>query len=1315
MRLRPLLIILCIVLLAAGGSYVALRRLVDSEAAARQLGEALTGLTGHESRVTGGVRVVFAPDPTVVARDVVMAQAAPFDMREPLLRVSEARFNLRLMPLFSGRVEVRGVEMDRPRVVLLCDGQGRSGWDGLPDRLFDRLRARATGSEPAAPNPKAPENAAPLSPPGNGADTGAGAGRSTDPIPPTGGVVPSRSPALPVSPASPASPAQPVPTIPPVLPVSPVPADTPERVPAANEPRLQSSPATTWFSPQVVLTGKATLRIDNADLEWRNLATGAMARIHGVDVVLVARNGRLAEAALRHGLLEWQAAQDKRPASLRDLEASFTTPGGGWTAVRDALQGALDVMPHRKDAGGDADGSGGGVSGAGNDAGQGNTAGRNAATGHITAKGGAGALRMSCTYDLAPGVTGSVAVEAAVSPDLRGGAPEPASGLLPVAVRGTARARGHVPLGGQPVPFELSVPFDVEQGADPRVTGARLQLEQDVVEVTASLTGLDLWGAAGAPHAPDARLSLHPPDAPVAPIVPVAPVASVAPVAPVAGVALRGTAEVRRLSLPRWFGFARNLPVGLQHALDALSGHLEFVLDRHGLRVPVLKAEVLGMPLHGSGGVADFGAPVIAIDVAGADIDVNRVMPELAGADPHPLVHSGPPAVEVDDGSAATGRAPASNAAKGAIPAADDLPDVGYDIRVRAEKARGWKFDVGGLAFRCSPSREGTLLEFTAASFYGGTAKALLDIVDDYRLQFSATDVALARPAVIVSGRESVAGKLALKASVRGQGHTLGAVVASMRGTLDARIDDGFLLVWRNGALERQPFARFDLRGEASGQGLPGGKTPARLAWTGAWRTAMRTPSGADWEATANGPLLFDTATGLPVAADRLPATLRLSLPPALTDLDRAVEARFTGPVRFDFDAGSLSSERLELESLGARGTLSLTATGMNKTPAWAGTLSARFPDPRATLRGLGLPEWKMGDNALRAAELSGDFRQSGDTFELSNAQLVLDGQPVSGTVARISSQRPLWRFSLHADAFDADRYFAPRQPEPAPGEPDPPPSNEPLRYAWLRSFDADGRVSLGRCLFKQLRFDGFTAPILLRGGQLEVGPIASGFYGGTLGGSIRATAGDSLATRFVLDARDFDLEPVGLRFSGKDYVGGKAMLVLDVQGPLRTETDMPAALSGTWAFEVRDGFYSTRGKSSTPEQSKTSFTEARASGYMRTGVLHNDDFTLRSLLLTMAGRGWVDIARKRIDYTTDVSLVRVPTFPIRFQGDLRKPETSVRQSGIVTGTLGNLGSTVFDLLGGVIGMPLRVLEGLQDAARGNGNGTTSNSQPPGQ
>lgn len=1227
MRLRPLPIILCLVLLAAVGGYAALRHLIDSDAAARQLGESLTALTGHASRVQGGVRVIFDPDPTVVARDVVMEQASPFAGQEPLLRVAEARFNLRLAPLFFGQVEVRGVEVARPQLVLLADGEGRNGWDGLLERL---------GGSADAPS------AASSSPPASSASS-----VSSSPSDAAG---------------APAPPASPVP--------SDRPGESGPASPAAGEgPRIEPSPPTaaiSWFTPQVVLTGAAALRIEDADLQWRNTASGAQLHIQGVDVDLVASKGRLAEAALRHGSLEWRAEPQARPAMVRDLDLSFTTPGGGWKALRDLLQGALDVMPHREGAGQNSPARQERPAEQGTPTGQGSAVGR--ATG-----GRAGVLRMSCTYDVAPGVTGTLGLEAAVAHAAPDDAPSGMTALLPAEAHGTARARGHVPLGGKAVPFELVVPFDARRGTDPRITGARLQLEQDALEVTASLRGLGTSDAV-----------------------------------------VHGTAEVRRLSLPRWFGFARNLPVGLQHALDTLSGHLEFSLDRHGLRVPVLRADVLGMPVHGSGGVADFAAPVVAIDVAGADIDVNKVMPELAGASPHPLAHAGPPAVEAANTptSPAKANGPKKDGTQSTA-AADEIPDVGYDIRVRAEKARGWKFDVGGLAFRCSPSREGTLLEFTAASFYGGTAKALLDIVDDYRLQFTAADVALARPAVIVSGRESAAGKLAVKATLRGQGHSLGAVAASMRGTLDARIDDGFLLVWRNGVLERQPFIRFDLRAEAVGQGLPGGKVPpnppARLPWTGAWRAAMRTPTGTEWEATANGPLLFDTATGLPVAADRLPAALRLSLPPSLTDLSRTVEARFTGPVRFDFDAGSLSSDRLDVESLGARGSLSLTATGMNKVASWAGSLSVRFADPRATLRGLGLAPWTMTDGALHSAELSAGFRQSGNTFDLTDARLVLDGQPVAGNVSRISGQRPLWRFSLHADAFDADRYLAPRTPDPAPGDSAPAPSNEPLHYAWLRAFDADGRVSVGRGTFKQLRFDGFTAPILLRDGQLEVGPIASGFYGGTLGGSIRATAGDALATRLVLDARDFDLEPVGLRFAGKDYVGGKALLLLDVQGPLRTEQDMPAALSGTWAFEVRDGFYSTRGKSSTPEQSKTPFSEARASGFMRTGVLHNEDFTLNSLLLTMVGRGWVDLAKKRIDYTTDVSLVRVPTFPIRFHGDLRKPETSVRQTGIVTGTLGNLGSTVFDLLGGVIGMPLRVLEGLQDAARGNG--TTPNGQ----
>lgn len=1160
MRFRLLSIILIIVLLLAGGGYVALHRFADSGVVARQLAETLTSLTGRECRITGGVGVTLDPDPTLVVRGVVLEQAAAFGGQEPLLRVDEVRLDIHVPALFSGRVEVRGVELLRPRLLLLTDGEGRNGWDGLP--VIEALRASAApGASPVSPAPEAAgAEGVPPAEPRKGADDRSGGN-------------------------------------------------------AADAP-----------SPPVALLQRAlSLRMSGADLAWRNTSTGAQLHMQGLDMSVAARDGLPTSVTLRHGRFAWRASENARPATVHDIDLSYATSGGGWAALRDLLGGGAR---------------------------QGNVPGPEA-------DGRSATLRLACAYEMAPGVTGTMGVEAALA--------FPQRGLLPQAGRGVVRAAGRVPLGGHPVPFDLSLPLTAERGAPLRIDAARLQLEQDAVNLTGTVHGFG----------PDATL--------------------------------RGSAQVRRLSLPRWFGFARELPAGLQHALDAISGSFEFSLDRHGIAASELRAEVLGIPVHGSGGVRDFAAPVIEIDVAGPDIDVNRVIPELTGASPKPPVHSGPPAI------AAPGQPQASGAV---VPAAADsgLPDVGYDIRVRAERAHGWRFDAGGLSFRCSPSREGTLLEFAASSFYGGSARAALDIVDDYRLQLTATDVALARPAVIVSGSESAAGRLGLKASVRGRGEGLAAVVASMRGTLEARVDDGFLLVRRGGTQERQPFVRLDLRGDASGAGLQNGKAPKRLAWTGNWRAAMRAPSGAEWEATASGPLLFDTATGLPVAAERLTANVRMVLPPEVTDLDRAVEARLSGPVRFDFDAGTLSCDRAEVDALAAKAVATVQATGLGKSSAWSGAVQARFGNPRATLRGLGIPEWRMADDALRSADLTGTYRLSGGTFDFTDARLTLDGQVVNGNVARISGTRPLWRFSLRAETFDADRYLSPKPAEPGPGEQEPPPSNEPLRYAWLRSFDADGRVEVADARFHRLHFRLFSAPIALRGGHLEVGPIASGFYGGTLGGSLRATAGDALATRLVLDARDFDLEPVGLRFAGKDYVGGRAMLVFDLQGPLRTEADMPAALSGTWAFEVRDGFYSSRGKSSTPGQERTRFSEARASGFMRNGVLHNEDFSLRSVLLTMTGRGWVDIARKRIDYTTDVSLVRVPTFPIQFTGDLRKPDTRVRQAGIVTGTLGNLGSGMFDLVGGIISMPLRVLEGLQDAARsGNATSGPGNGTRPGQ
>src|SRR5699024_10490099 len=92
---------------------------------------------------------------------------------------------------------------------------------------------------------------------------------------------------------------------------------------------------------------------------------------------------------------------------------------------------------------------------------------------------------------------------------------------------------------------------------------------------------------------------------------------------------LRGTLAIKRFSLPRWFGFARDLPPGVQVALDNLSGTLPFELTPQKFVVSSATATALNTVFTGDGGVNDFSNPVIALHLATKDIPLNRVFPEV--------------------------------------------------------------------------------------------------------------------------------------------------------------------------------------------------------------------------------------------------------------------------------------------------------------------------------------------------------------------------------------------------------------------------------------------------------------------------------------------------------------------------------------------------------------------------------------------------------------------------------------------------------------------------------------------------------------
>ena len=78
----------------------------------------------------------------------------------------------------------------------------------------------------------------------------------------------------------------------------------------------------------------------------------------------------------------------------------------------------------------------------------------------------------------------------------------------------------------------------------------------------------------------------------------------------------------------------------------------------------------------------------------------------------------------------------------------------------------------------------------------------------------------------------------------------------------------------------------------------------------------------------------------------------------------------------------------------------------------------------------------------------------------------------------------------------------------------------------------------------------------------------------------------------------------------------------------------------------------------------------------------------------TIKGSGEISLANLAINARAVVTLIGIPELPFTITGTLNEPKINYKVFGAVTGTVGNIGSTVFDIIGGIITAPIRLLTG---------------------
>ncbi|MCC6534913.1 MAG: AsmA family protein [Burkholderiales bacterium] len=114
-----------LVAIAAIGVYLATR--IEPRAYVQLVADRVHAATGRSLRIDGPIGYSLSFVPTITAENVVF-QNAPWGSRPDMLRAKRIGLRIALLPLFSGNVDIRALELVEPDVLVEVDAKGRGNW-----------------------------------------------------------------------------------------------------------------------------------------------------------------------------------------------------------------------------------------------------------------------------------------------------------------------------------------------------------------------------------------------------------------------------------------------------------------------------------------------------------------------------------------------------------------------------------------------------------------------------------------------------------------------------------------------------------------------------------------------------------------------------------------------------------------------------------------------------------------------------------------------------------------------------------------------------------------------------------------------------------------------------------------------------------------------------------------------------------------------------------------------------------------------------------------------------------------------------------
>lgn len=802
---------------------------------------------------------------------------------------------------------------------------------------------------------------------------------------------------------------------------------------------------------------------------------------------------------------------------------------------------------------------------------------------------------------------------------------------------GTAEANALLVMNGHPVPISLSVPFSLQNLAEGiAIADADARMGDDHITLSGNVGGL----TSGSP-------------------------------------VLHGRADIHHFSLTRWFGFGQAMNVGLQHALDSISGSFDDMeLSLHGVVVSRLKAQVQGIELEGSGSCREFLKPEILIDAHAKQADLNKIFPELRGTFPD-MSHLPPPVLPLSEEDESS----------------SEPPFVRYDIHISADNADIMNFRVSGADVHVVPGPSGhPMLNIAVAGLYGGKATSTVNLDEKTRVRATLERVSMDGLTRALAGYPAMTG--IMKKGVADLSFSPGSgatILSTLGGSVNASMDQGGLSLEKDSS----PLAYTSLSINAQASAAPGkaiDTLPPFMDFRGAWKVDMASKNWAVSAEAKQAALSFSTKNGLPTSMRNQPIELQVTLPKKFCDLfteDMKFSVSGKGSYNADNRTASLSEATLRHPSFTLAGSLS--ASSLLQKTSITGKLSFHTPSFRscASLFGVSLPP--APTSVFRKAEAEAHVTANAQLLSLDDLNGKIDDVSFYGSLHQTLTGRPTLNGTLRTPSLDVDLY-RPKTETSLPAA-----TTSPLPLSFLKDTDMTLSLAAERLRAFSTTLTRVSLPVSLKNGTLAA-PISASFPGGgQVNGHFQAavTADKKSADLFLsAQCRNMNMLNFSRDRGQKTLISGAGTFDANIQSRQKNWEDWRRALNGKLSLLVSNGAVITPTSSRidpAKKESRTDFKTMSMTVSLDNGVATCKDFLIKGSPLAIAGEGTVNLATETINANATVTLAGIPEMPLSITGDLFSPKVSYKLLGAVTGTVGNLGSGVIDLVGGILSAPFKL------------------------